>query len=252
VTSCMTPLDRVVFSRLHHHLLRAMWDQVDVTSVFSIQMYESYKHFYVLNRLLELGNYRPVSDAELWPCGKRIGTRSSQTRIAELARYMISEHFAAYYFLRASRQAREPVLAENQRVHSPRTNSVTRSLLTICWSLGFVPMPMPARCLNRRAAFSSCGIRRCRRADFRRTIFRRFSPSTKMHRLCGTGLSNLPRRNACRLTKREQYLLNLYRSSELHGALLMAESRAAFPVPKWLVERLGNCATEATHGRAPD
>ncbi len=32
--------------------------------------------------------------------------------VAELARYMLSEHFAAYFFLRVSRQAREPVLAE--------------------------------------------------------------------------------------------------------------------------------------------
>src|SRR5436309_2937973 len=26
-------------------LMRALWDQVDVTSVFSVQLYESYKHF---------------------------------------------------------------------------------------------------------------------------------------------------------------------------------------------------------------
>jgi hypothetical protein len=46
-------------------LMRCMWDQLDVTSVFSVQLYESYKHFYVLNRYLNLVDYRPVSDEEL-------------------------------------------------------------------------------------------------------------------------------------------------------------------------------------------
>src|SRR5918999_11569 len=46
-------------------LIRALWDQVDATSVFSVQLYESYKHFYVLNRYLELVDYRPISDDEL-------------------------------------------------------------------------------------------------------------------------------------------------------------------------------------------
>src|SRR3977135_2427087 len=46
-------------------LMRALWDQIDATSVFSIQLYESYKHFYVLNRYLELVDYRPVPDEPL-------------------------------------------------------------------------------------------------------------------------------------------------------------------------------------------
>src|ERR1700758_967204 len=46
-------------------LLRSMWDQIDVTSVFSVQLYESYKHFYALNRYLTIVDYRPVTDEEL-------------------------------------------------------------------------------------------------------------------------------------------------------------------------------------------
>src|SRR3982751_3815669 len=46
-------------------LIRALWDQIDATSVFSIQLYESYKHFYVLNRYLELVSYRPITEGEL-------------------------------------------------------------------------------------------------------------------------------------------------------------------------------------------
>ena len=90
--------------------MRALWDQIDATSVFSIQLYESYKHFYVLNRYLELVSYRPITDEELVAVRERNLDREIIDPIAELARYMVSEHFAAYFFLRLSRQAREPVL----------------------------------------------------------------------------------------------------------------------------------------------
>jgi hypothetical protein len=93
-------------------LVRAFWDQVDVTAVFSVQLYESYKHFYVLNRYLELVSYRPITEAELIGLRRRNLDRPVTDAIAELARYMISEHFAAYFFLRLSRQAHEPVLKQ--------------------------------------------------------------------------------------------------------------------------------------------
>jgi hypothetical protein len=93
-------------------LLRAMWDQIDVTSVFSVQLYESYKHFYVLNRYLNIVGYRPVTDEELVNARSRNVSNSVVDPVAELTRYMISEHFAAYFFLRTSRQAKEPVLSK--------------------------------------------------------------------------------------------------------------------------------------------
>ena len=93
-------------------LMRALWDQVDVTSVFSVQLYESYKHFYVLNRYLELVDAHPIADEELIEIRRRNLDKGVDDPIRELARYMISEHFAAYFFLRLSRQAPEPVLAQ--------------------------------------------------------------------------------------------------------------------------------------------
>jgi len=91
-------------------LIRALWDQIDVTSVFSIQLYESYKHFYVLNRYLELVGYRPIGTEEILEIRRRNLDARIDDPIGELGRYMISEHFAAYFFLRLSRQAGEPVL----------------------------------------------------------------------------------------------------------------------------------------------
>jgi hypothetical protein len=93
-------------------LVRALWDDLDATAVFSIQLYESYKHFYVLNRYLTIVDYRPIEDDELRDIRRRNLDTTVHDPDAELARYMVSEHFAAYFFLRLSRQAREPVLAE--------------------------------------------------------------------------------------------------------------------------------------------
>ena len=93
-------------------LMRALWDQVDVTAVFSVQLYESYKHFYVLNRYLELVDVNPIADEELIEVRRRNLDKGVDDPIRELARYMISEHFAAYFFLRLARQAPEPVLAQ--------------------------------------------------------------------------------------------------------------------------------------------
>lgn len=93
-------------------LMRALWDQIDATAVFSVQLYESYKHFYVLNRYLDIVGYRPIGEAELIEVRRRNLDAVITDPVAELARYMVSEHFAAYFFLRLSRLAREPVLAQ--------------------------------------------------------------------------------------------------------------------------------------------
>src|SRR5688572_1884538 len=68
-------------------LVRALWDQIDATSVFSIQLYESYKHFYVLNRYLELVEYRPISSDEVIEIRRRNLDTALGDPIAELARY---------------------------------------------------------------------------------------------------------------------------------------------------------------------
>jgi hypothetical protein len=96
-------------------LMRALWDDVDATAVFSIQLYESYKHFYVLNRYLEAIRYRPITADEITAARRPRLDMVIDDGVAELARYMISEHFAAYFFLRVSRQAAEPVLRDISR-----------------------------------------------------------------------------------------------------------------------------------------
>ncbi len=93
-------------------LVQAIWDRVDATAVFSIQLYESYKHFYALNRYLEIVGYRPLEEADIVETRRKNLDLPVPEAIAELTRYMMSEHFAAYFFMRLSRQAREPVLQQ--------------------------------------------------------------------------------------------------------------------------------------------
>jgi bacterioferritin (cytochrome b1) len=49
------------------------------------------------------------------------------------------------------------------------------------------------------------------------------------------------------LTKRELWLLNLYRNSELHGALLMGRLARSVTSPEVLLGATRHCATEAQH-----
>ena len=87
-----------------------LWDDVAATAVFSIQLYESYKHFHVFNQYLERVGFHPID-------GRGTGGHSTPQRRLRyddgtrlLTRYMMSEHFAAFHFMKDARQAREPVL----------------------------------------------------------------------------------------------------------------------------------------------
>ncbi|MGH9360939.1 MAG: hypothetical protein ACRD2T_03420 [Thermoanaerobaculia bacterium] len=91
--------------------LEVLWDDVEATAVFSVQLYESYKHFHALNQYLLRVDYRPITEAEIVELrrARRDLRYGDATRL--LTRYMLSEHLAAHHFHKDSRQAREPVLA---------------------------------------------------------------------------------------------------------------------------------------------
>jgi hypothetical protein len=90
--------------------LDLLWDNVTATAIYSIQLYESYKHFHVFAQYLEAVGYRPISDDELVAVRRRnLGLRyDNPARL--LTRYMMSEHFAAHNFFKDARCAAEPVL----------------------------------------------------------------------------------------------------------------------------------------------
>ena len=96
-------------------LLRATLDDIDAGVVFSLELYEGFKHFHSLRRYLDTIAYEPaITDEEL------VTIRQAQTEIdlvsgelvPRLVEFMLSEHLAHYFFRRLGEQAQDPVLAD--------------------------------------------------------------------------------------------------------------------------------------------
>jgi hypothetical protein len=88
-----------------------LWDDPAATAIFSVQLYESYKHFHVFNQYLLRVGYRPIEDEEIVDVRRRNAGLRYTNATHLLTRYMMSEHFAAFSFMTDARQSREPVLA---------------------------------------------------------------------------------------------------------------------------------------------
>lgn len=93
-----------------------LWDDPTATAIFSVQLYESYKHFHVFNQYLERVGYRPIEDEELIEVRRRNAHLRYSQATHLLTRYMMSEHFAAFSFMKDAQQSREPVLAHILRL----------------------------------------------------------------------------------------------------------------------------------------
>lgn len=96
-------------------LLRATLDDIDAGVVFSLELYEGFKHFHSLRRYLDAIGYEPsITDDEL------VAIRQAQVEvdigadelIPRLVEFMLSEHLAHYFFRRLGEQAEDRVLAD--------------------------------------------------------------------------------------------------------------------------------------------
>ncbi len=96
-------------------LLRATLDDIDAGVVFSLELYEGFKHFHSLRRYLDAVGYQPtITDEEL------VAIRQSQAEIdvspedlvPRLVEFMLSEHLAHYFFRRLGEQAEDHVLSD--------------------------------------------------------------------------------------------------------------------------------------------
>ena len=70
------------------NLIRACWDQIDVTSVFLRAALRVLQTFYALNRYLEVVGYRPIMDQELM----ELRARNIQNRIEDPIRELRPLH----------------------------------------------------------------------------------------------------------------------------------------------------------------
>jgi hypothetical protein len=96
-------------------LLKLTWDDVDASVVFSVELYEGFKHFHALRTYLETIDYTPaITDSELVEIRRQgAGTEiPADELIDRLVEFMLSEHLATYFFRRLAEQALEPVLRE--------------------------------------------------------------------------------------------------------------------------------------------
>jgi hypothetical protein len=96
--------------------IEVLWDDPTATAIFSVQLYESYKHFHVFNQYLERIGYQPIEDAELVEVRRRNANLRYRDATHLLTRYMMSEHFAAFTFMKDAQHSREPVLAHILRL----------------------------------------------------------------------------------------------------------------------------------------
>lgn len=95
------------------HLMGLLWADVDATSILSIELYEGFRHFYVLKRYLDaVAHEPPIADQEIVDLRRKameaVAGQEDLTR--ELVNFAFSEHFAAYYFVRVRQEAADPVL----------------------------------------------------------------------------------------------------------------------------------------------
>jgi hypothetical protein len=91
--------------------LELLWDDPTSTAIFSVQLYESYKHFHVFAQYLDAVDYRPIADEEIVAVRRRNQGLKFDQPARLLTRYMMSEHFAAHSFFKDSRRCAEPVLS---------------------------------------------------------------------------------------------------------------------------------------------
>jgi hypothetical protein len=96
-------------------LLAETWDDTDAGVVFSLELYEGFKHFHALRTYLDTVGYEPALTDEDIIAMRRAARAAEQGQydlIERLVEFMLSEHLASYFFRRSGERAREPVLAE--------------------------------------------------------------------------------------------------------------------------------------------
>jgi rubrerythrin len=94
-------------------LIRFAWDDVDAGVVFSLEMYEGFKHFNALRMYLDAVGYQPRITGEELREIRRHASRDDldpSDPVSPLVEFMLSEHLAAYFFRRLGEQAQEPQL----------------------------------------------------------------------------------------------------------------------------------------------
>ncbi len=91
-------------------MMEMFWYDVDATSVYTIEAFEAYTHYYLLRRYLETVGYKPVTDDEVRELREQERGVDHDDEIEELVNFMATEHFAAHFFNDLADRTDEQVL----------------------------------------------------------------------------------------------------------------------------------------------
>ncbi|MEX0909831.1 MAG: hypothetical protein WDZ75_00890 [Candidatus Paceibacterota bacterium] len=86
------------------------WDDVAATSIFTIEAFEAYGHYYISRKYLEIVGYNPVTDEEVRRVRAKDRDVKYTDKVRELVNFMGTEHFAAEFFKDLIQLTDEPVL----------------------------------------------------------------------------------------------------------------------------------------------
>ena len=106
-------------------MLGLFWYDVDATSIFAIEAFEAYTHYYGLRRYLREVGYHPITDEEVVALRERDLDKTYTDEVRELVNFAMTEHFAHHFFADLAEMAAEPVLkrmlahfSEQEATHS--------------------------------------------------------------------------------------------------------------------------------------
>jgi hypothetical protein len=91
-------------------MMQLFWNDVGATSIFTIESFEAYGHYYMLKRYLDAVGYRPVTEEEIVALRAKDEGKVYDDPIKELVNFMGTEHFAAEFFRDIMGLTEEPVL----------------------------------------------------------------------------------------------------------------------------------------------
>lgn len=91
-------------------MMQLFWYDVHATSMYTIEAFEAYTHFYTLRRYLDIVGYRPITNEEVAMLRKSDLKKEYTDEARELVNFMATEHFAAHFFSDLAARAPEQVL----------------------------------------------------------------------------------------------------------------------------------------------
>ena len=93
-------------------MMQLFWYDIEATSIFTLEAFEAYTHYYILRKYLDVVGEQVVIDEEIIELRKKDLKTVYDNEVRELVNFMMTEHFAAHYFIDLSAKTQEPVLKE--------------------------------------------------------------------------------------------------------------------------------------------